>query len=87
MYETVAFAVQTTTSPSLLGDTTAVREVPIYTIQVAHQQPLGKQLPPHLSGCRDPCGLMFDTTMWGPRTIAKLANTTSITMVYDTYNL
>ena len=52
MYETVAFAVRTTTSPSALSDPVVVREVPIHTIQVAHQQPLGKHLKlpgPHLS--------------------------------------
>eukprot|EP00435_Cladocopium_sp_Y103_P054093 s641_g17.t1 len=37
MYETVAFAVRTTTTPTL-GDNVVVREVPIHTIQVAHQQ-------------------------------------------------
>lgn len=38
MYETVAFEVRTTTSPSPLSDSVVVREVPIHTIQVAHQQ-------------------------------------------------
>lgn len=38
MYETVAFEVRTTTSPSPLSDPVVVREVPIHTIQVAHQQ-------------------------------------------------
>ena len=39
-----------------------------------------------ITECRVASSNIWDDTMWGPQTIAKLVNITSITRVYDTYN-